>query len=88
MDSGEDMDFLFVMPLYCQLLTVLLELHLPSLHLPVSECWHPLPVRPDCAVGEQMLEECGTALTIVHIHSVSFGEMMVITMDPDTPSPS
>ncbi|XP_031682812.1 alpha-1-syntrophin-like isoform X1 [Oncorhynchus kisutch] len=51
MDSGEVMDVSFVMPLYCQLLTVLLELHLPSLHHPASECWHPLPVRPDCATG-------------------------------------
>jgi hypothetical protein len=37
MDSEEDMEVLFVMPLYCQLLTILLELHLPSLYLAASE---------------------------------------------------
>ena len=67
MDSGEDMDVSFVMPLYWQLLTVLLELHLPSLPLPVrSDC-----ATGHCAVGEQMLEGWGSAVSLVHMQSVS-----------------
>ena len=97
MDSGEDMDVSFVMPHYCQLLTVLVELHLRSLHLPASECRHPLPVRPDCAtgpcaVGEQLSPQSVRLLWQLSTYKVCpllrWGASTVITMDPDTPSPS
>jgi hypothetical protein len=42
MDNAEDMDVLFVMLFYCQLLTVLIELHLLIFLLP--KYWHPLHV--------------------------------------------